>query len=77
MSELESRTKLAIEDFNRRNEQAMHCVPEDRILKHKANGRLTARERVEVLLDPGSFVEVDRFVSHRSHNFAMDKKRIP
>ena len=38
---------------------------------------LTARERVDVLLDPGSFVEMDRFVTHRSHNFGMDKNIVP
>ncbi len=45
--------------------------------KHKQGGRLTARERLDVLLDPGSFVETDRFVVHRCDNFGMDKNRAP
>ncbi|MCX8182074.1 MAG: acyl-CoA carboxylase subunit beta [Candidatus Methanomethyliaceae archaeon] len=43
--------------------------------QHKA-GKLTARERIEKLLDPGSFVEVDQFVVHRCYDFDMDKKRV-
>ncbi|MGQ9759426.1 MAG: acyl-CoA carboxylase subunit beta [Candidatus Methanomethylicaceae archaeon] len=43
--------------------------------QHKA-GKLTARERIERLLDPGSFVEVDEFVVHRCFDFDMDKKRV-
>ena len=44
--------------------------------QHKS-GKLTARERLDVLFDPGSFVEVDVFVSHRCHNFDMaDKKAV-
>ncbi|HLE61118.1 MAG TPA: carboxyl transferase domain-containing protein, partial [Thermoanaerobaculaceae bacterium] len=44
--------------------------------QHKA-GKLTARERFDLLLDPGSFEEVDRLVMHRSHDFGMEKQRIP
>ncbi len=44
--------------------------------QHKA-GRKTARERVEVLLDPGSFVEKDKFMTHRATDFDMDKNKIP
>src|SRR3954466_9259985 len=40
-----------------------------------AKGRQTARERIEALLDPGSFVEIDELVRHRSTNFGMDAKR--
>ena len=39
-------------------------------------GRGTARERLEILLDPGSFRELDAFVQHRSTNFGMDRQRI-
>src|SRR5437764_12663458 len=38
-------------------------------------GKLTARERLDLLLDPGSFVELDRFATHRSHNFGMQNRR--
>jgi propionyl-CoA carboxylase beta chain len=43
--------------------------------QHK-KGKLTARERLEVLLDRGSFEEIDAFVVHRSHDFGLDKQRI-
>jgi propionyl-CoA carboxylase beta chain len=42
-----------------------------------AKGKLTARERVELLLDEGSFEEFDMFVEHRAHEFGMDKNKIP
>jgi acetyl-CoA carboxylase carboxyltransferase component len=40
-------------------------------------GKLTARERIDLLLDPGSFVEMDMFVTHRCREFGMDKTIIP
>jgi acetyl-CoA carboxylase carboxyltransferase component len=45
--------------------------------KIRVSGRLTARERLSVLFDEGSFVELDKFVKHRCTNFEMDKKEIP
>ena len=48
---------------------------EERIAKQRAKGKLTAYERIDLLLDKGSFREVDGFVTHREHNFGMDKKR--
>jgi len=45
---------------------------DDRIAKQHAEGKMTARERIELLLDPGSFREVDAFVVHRERNFGMD-----
>jgi len=49
----------------------------DRIAKHKAKGRMTARERIDCLLDPGSFEEFDLFKSHRCTNFGMQYKSFP
>ena len=49
---------------------------ERRERQHRA-GKLSARERVELLLDPGSFEETDKFVTHRATDFDMDKQRIP
>ncbi|MBM5805026.1 MAG: acyl-CoA carboxylase subunit beta [Candidatus Verstraetearchaeota archaeon] len=46
------------------------------IEKQHKGGKLTARERLEKLLDPGSFAEVDQLVVHRCHDFDMDKKRV-
>ncbi|HEY1964267.1 MAG TPA: acyl-CoA carboxylase subunit beta, partial [Acidobacteriaceae bacterium] len=49
---------------------------ERRERQHRA-GKLSARERVELLLDPGTFEETDKFVTHRATDFGMDKQRIP
>jgi propionyl-CoA carboxylase beta chain len=48
-----------------------------RIEAQHARGKLTARERVELLLDPNSFEEWDMFVEHRSHDFGIDAQKIP
>ncbi|MDF2501672.1 MAG: pccB [Anaerosporomusa subterranea] len=48
-----------------------------RIDKQHAQGKMTARERVAKLLDSGTFVELDQFVSHRCTNFGMEKKELP
>lgn len=48
---------------------------QDRIDRQHAAGRKTARERIDVLIDPGTFVELDKFVIHRSHDFGMEKNR--
>src|SRR5258708_8666876 len=49
----------------------------DRVKKQRAQGRMTARERVEFLLDRGSFVEIDKFKTHRITDFDMAEKKIP
>src|SRR3979490_2420901 len=50
---------------------------EKRIEAQHARGKLTARERIELLLDKGSFEEFDMFVEHRSTEFGTEKNRIP
>ena len=50
---------------------------EDRVRKQHAKGKLTARERIELLLDSGSFEEWDMFVEHRSNDFGMSDNKIP
>jgi propionyl-CoA carboxylase beta chain len=50
---------------------------EERIAAQYAKGKLTARERIELLLDPDSFEEWDMFVEHRCYDFGMDKQMIP
>lgn len=47
----------------------------ERIARQRAGGKLTARERIELLLDRGSFHEIDAFVQHRETNFGMDRQR--
>jgi len=48
-----------------------------RIEAQHAKGKLTARERIDVLLDPDSFEEYDMFVEHRSIDFGMENQKIP
>ncbi|MFM9164380.1 MAG: acyl-CoA carboxylase subunit beta [Solirubrobacterales bacterium] len=55
-------------------EQAMHSSPEAEEKQH-SKGKYTARERIEKLLDPGSFQELDTFVRHRTYDFDMQKNR--
>lgn len=72
-----TRTKELYEALEKKNAQAMQGGGADKLEKHKKGGRLTARERLDVLLDPGSFVEMDRFVTHRCTHFEMDKNKVP
>ncbi len=71
--------KLAniLAELNRRNEQALLGGGKERIEKQHAAGKLTARERLHILLDEGSFVELDRLRVHDCHEFGMDQQRIP
>jgi propionyl-CoA carboxylase beta chain len=50
---------------------------EDRVKKQHEAGKLTARERVELFLDPGTFIELDKFKTHRCSDFGMADKKIP
>ena len=77
MPEIENITELKLKDFEKRNEEAFVGGGELRLEKQKQGGRLSARERLDVLLDPGSFVEIDRFVTHNNHNFGMADKKVP
>src|SRR5437867_1046645 len=56
-------------------EAAIHSASESAIEKQHAKGKLTARERIEKLLDPGSFEELDTFMRHRTFEFEMQKNR--
>ena len=62
-------------DLRRRRLEAINSASESAIEKRHAKGKMTARERIEKLVDPGSFVEMDSFARHRSTNFGMDKNR--
>ena len=57
--------------------QALAGGGEARIERQHQAGKLTARERIELLLDPGTFVELDRFVVHRCTDFGMNEQKIP
>jgi propionyl-CoA carboxylase beta chain len=56
------------------NARALEGGGADRVKKQHEGGKLTARERIDLLLDPGSFVEIGRFVVHRSHDFGMESQ---
>src|SRR6201982_2373941 len=66
LDELEKRRKAAALGGGQRRIEAQH-----------AKGKLTARERIDALLDPGSFEELDMFVEHRSIDFGMENQKIP
>lgn len=70
-------TEARVNELEKLNALALASGGPERIAKHKEGGRLTARERLDVLLDPGSFVEMDRLVTHRSQNFGMADKKAP
>jgi propionyl-CoA carboxylase beta subunit len=64
-----------LKDLDQRNEEALLGGGQKRIDKQHEMGKLTARERVAKLLDPGTFVEIDRFVTHRCTDFGMEEKK--
>jgi propionyl-CoA carboxylase beta chain len=64
----------ALEDLDRR---ALEGGGAPRIAKQHAAGKLTARERIDLLLDPGTFVEMDRLVVHTCTDFGMGEQKIP
>ncbi len=66
----------AVEELQRREELALLGGGAERQKKQRDGGRLTARERVLALVDPGSFTELDRFVTHRCENFGLGDKKI-
>jgi len=66
--------KLAL--LRSKHEEAELGGGADKIEKHHASGRLTARERIAILLDEGSFTEIDKFVVHRCDNFGMEKQKV-
>jgi propionyl-CoA carboxylase beta chain len=78
---LEVPTPLPLEDrfaeLRRRNQAADLGGGGDRIERQHRAGKKTARERLELLLDKGTFAEMDKLVVHQSHDFGMDAQRIP
>src|SRR6476661_4233960 len=68
------REKLAL--LERRSAEAELGGGEKRLRAQHEKGKLSARERLDLLLDEGTFVELDRFVVHRSHDFGLEEQRI-
>jgi acetyl-CoA carboxylase carboxyltransferase component len=69
------RDRLA--DLESRREQALAGGGEERLRAQRAKGKLSARDRLELLLDPGSFVELDMFVTHRASDFGLADQKVP
>src|SRR4051794_10608769 len=68
-------TEAKLERLEQLREQARHAGSEKAVERQRAQGRFLARERAEKLLDPGSFVELDRYVRHREAEFGMRERR--
>jgi len=66
-----------IATLEERNQKSIEAGGEKRIKAQHAKGKLTARERIDRLLDPGSFLEFDRLVAHKCTRFGMEKNRPP
>ncbi|MGL5258789.1 MAG: acyl-CoA carboxylase subunit beta [Lachnospiraceae bacterium] len=67
----------ALQDLDKRREKAQLGGGLSKIEKQHTSGKLTARERIEILLDKGSFVEVNAFIESRIDDFDLDKRRVP
>ncbi len=65
-----------IQRLDAMNAKALLGGGPERIKKQHESGKLTARERIDLLLDPGSFVELDRFVTHRCTDFGMQDQKV-
>ena len=68
-------TRKKLEELERLREEAAHQGSERSVERQRKQGKLLARERLEALLDPGSFVELDRYVRHRNPYFDMMENR--
>jgi propionyl-CoA carboxylase beta chain len=66
-----------LEELERRKQQSELGGGQARIDRQHNDGKLTARERIHLLFDPGSFQELDQLVTHRSTDFGLDKQRVP
>ena len=69
-------TESPLERLHRMRREALLGGGEERIAAQHAKGKLTARERIDFLVDEGSFVELDRFVTHRCTDFGMERQKI-
>jgi propionyl-CoA carboxylase beta chain len=72
---VEDSTKAKLERLEALREEAGHQGSEKAVARQRERGKLLARERLEVLLDAGSFVELDRYVRHRNAEFGMMDER--
>jgi acetyl-CoA carboxylase carboxyltransferase component len=70
-----SPARKKISDLEQRKDTALHAGAKEAVERQHARGKLTARERVDALLDPGSFVETDALARHRTHGFGIERTR--
>jgi propionyl-CoA carboxylase beta chain len=75
MSETHDTTEAKLRWLEELAEEARHSESDKHVVRQRERGKLLARERLEKLLDPGSFVELDRFVRHREVEFDMRENR--
>lgn len=71
----EKTTAGKIQGLERLREAAEHPASDKAVARQHEKGKLTARERIDLLLDEGTFVEVDRYRVHRSYNFGLEENR--
>ncbi|MHB8671649.1 MAG: acyl-CoA carboxylase subunit beta [Acidimicrobiales bacterium] len=64
-----------LEELAKRKEEALHAGSERAVERQHAKGKLTARERIDALLDPGTFVELDQLARHRAHGLGLEDER--
>jgi acetyl-CoA carboxylase carboxyltransferase component len=64
-----------LEQLAKLKEEALHAGPDAAVQRQHDRGKMTARERLEILLDPGSFVELDMLARHRAHGFGIEHNR--
>ena len=74
---VQKKTDAKLHELHRRREEAKAGVGTGRSEQQHAKGKLTARERIALLVDPGTFEELDTFVTHRTSEFGMNGKRVP
>src|SRR5262245_33725632 len=72
-----SSMKEIVEKLEARRARAREGGGKARVEAQHKRGKLTARERIDLLMDKGSFEEFDMFVEHRTSEFGMDKTKIP
>ncbi len=77
MTDPETPSQSALAELNARLERARAGGGAERIERQHSAGKLTARERVDLLLDPGSLVEIDALVTHRCTDFGMEEQVVP
>jgi len=74
---VQRKTSESFEEYRRLKESIRNSGGEARIEQQHSKGKLTARERISMLMDPGTFEEVGTFVTHRSNSFGIGDKKFP